>query len=139
MVAAATTGGGPARVQPVDAPLLTDEGDLAPQLVDVLRRVFQRFARGETEPRGEAERGAEEAGDDGAPAVVKEATPGAPPSRTLTDAQLDNFARAVNGGTPMPADQKQELRDFFDVDEQGNITVRISEQRPGAAHTILPT
>ncbi|PWZ02784.1 hypothetical protein BCV70DRAFT_234575 [Testicularia cyperi] len=94
--------------------LLDDEGDLSPKFEVALIRIFARFSssyKGK-QPQGEATR------TDGDEVPQR-------PGRddVLTEAELDEFAKATNG-EPLPQESKDEIREFLDTDDTGSLTFR---------------
>jgi len=46
-----------------------------------------------------------------------------PPNAFLSPEQLDKWAIDTNG-SPLPAEQKEHIREFMDVNEDGNLTLK---------------
>lgn len=83
--------------------LLDSEGDVTPALHDALALIFSRFAVP-------------------APKAALQLGQRPPSGAVMHEAALDAWATATNG-QPLPEDQKEELREYLDCDDEGNLTV----------------
>jgi hypothetical protein len=117
--------------------LLDDEGDLSPMFIKVLYQIFQRFSHcaQEHDAKSELDKsgGCGGEGGDSAKGGAKE-----DPARNkliMTEEELDSFTRVVNGGQVMSEESKDEMKEYLDVDEQGNLTVS-SNARSAACSSL---
>lgn len=91
------------------AELLDDEGDLSPAFTKALEEVFLRFSK---------------SAQDHIKSKSSDSTfRGVEKHVILTDAELDDFTKAVNGGEVLDATSKEEMKEYLDVDTDGNLTV----------------
>lgn len=98
--------------------LLDTEGDLSIQFTEVLKDVFVRFS-------SQAQAAIAETASDGQETAANGNKANFSQDMILTEEELDRFTRAVNDGESMPKEQKDELREYFSVDKNGNLTVGI--------------
>jgi hypothetical protein len=91
------------------AELLDDEGDLSSAFTKALEEVFLRFSK---------------SAQDHVKSKSSDSTfRGVEKHVILTDAELDDFTKAVNGGEVLDATSKEEMKEYLDVDTDGNLTV----------------
>ena len=109
--------------------LLDSEGDLSPLFTQALSHIFQRFSRQAQEHR--ASDSAQRAqGPGSSSSSIDPQTSGTDEmaKMVLTEAELDAFTRIVNGGEVMSQSSKDEMKEYLDVDEEGQLTVRDGER-----------
>lgn len=92
--------------------LLDEEGELTDGFVRALAQTFVRFS---SQAKSDGKAAASETGKAGDTERLAK--------MVLSEAELDEFARSVNGGAVMSTEEKEEVRQYFDVDQTGNLTV----------------
>jgi hypothetical protein len=96
--------------------LLAEDDDLTDAFLAALVHTFLRFssqARQAAKTNGYAQASTDEAVK--SIAWLKRLT--------LSDAELDEFAKVVNDGKTMSDGEKEEIREYFDVDDEQRLTV----------------
>ncbi|EST09866.1 EF-hand domain pair [Kalmanozyma brasiliensis GHG001] len=96
------------------AALLDEEGDLTPKFEAALIRIFARFSSSYKEAHPDVQ-----ASGSGSSASI----PRPEATDVLTEADLDAFSTATNGAA-LPQESKDEIREFLDIDKDGNLTLR---------------
>ncbi|KAI3487548.1 hypothetical protein L1887_48439 [Cichorium endivia] len=96
----------------VRAALLDDEGDLSLEFEAALVRIFARFS-------SSYQKRFPDARASGSNASATLARPDA--ADVWTEAELDACSTVTNGGA-LPQESKDEIREFLDTDEEGNLT-----------------
>ncbi|EPQ32420.1 uncharacterized protein PFL1_00616 [Pseudozyma flocculosa PF-1] len=92
--------------------LINDEGDISDKLEAALLRIFARFSS--------SYRKANPTLDAHQPST---SLPRPSKDDTLTASDLDDFAMATNGST-FPEEAKEEIQEYLDTDDDGNLTFR---------------
>lgn len=95
--------------------LLTDDEDLSDVMLNALAHTFIRFSSRASE--GAKKQAKVEVFDAKSISWLNRLT--------LTDDELDTFAKTVNSGKPMSASEKDEIREYFDVDDEQRLTVSV--------------
>jgi len=83
-------------------PLLQEDGTITDQFESVLKQIFSKYCTP-------------------SPTDADPLSP--PPNACLTSTALDKWAIDTNG-TPLPDEQKEEIKEFMDVNEEGNLTFK---------------
>ncbi|TKY90476.1 hypothetical protein EX895_000474 [Sporisorium graminicola] len=96
------------------AALLDDEGDLTPKFEAALIRVFARFSASYKKRHPDVH---------ASESKSSASLPRPDAADVLTEADLDAFSTVTNGAT-LPQESKNEIREFLDTDEEGNLTLR---------------
>lgn len=91
--------------------LLDSDDDLSSLFTNVLTQIFQRFSHSAQEYYHLESKVEGEAKIDGLKKLV------------WTEEELDRFTKVVNGGEVMSKESKDEMKEYLDVDEKGNLTV----------------
>lgn len=97
--------------------LIDDEGELSPAFVLALTKTFLRFS---TQGKSiYAEKKFKDVDE-----FVKAREEDESLSKLIiTEDELDTFTKAVNEGKTMSKEEKDEVREYFDVDKDGNLTL----------------
>ncbi|UZJ55006.1 hypothetical protein CBS101457_004326 [Exobasidium rhododendri] len=117
------------------ADLLDGEGDLSSAFTKVLFHIFQRFAHSAQERQytvenqsGSSTESCMSSSDKISSDVSKlekesENTTDTKINKlTMTEEELDQFTKVVNQGEVMSVESKDEMKEYLDVDEKGNLT-----------------
>ncbi|SPO20809.1 uncharacterized protein UTRI_00286 [Ustilago trichophora] len=96
------------------AALLDDEGDLTAKFEAALIRIFARFSTSYRKSHPDVNASGSK------PSTT---LPRPDAADVLTEADLDAFSSVTNGAA-LPQESKDEIREFLDADEDGNLTLR---------------
>lgn len=96
---------------PPKGELLDDEGDLSAAFTTALEEIFVRFSQS-------AQEHVKKSSDS-----TSHCLRGVEKQVILMDAELDEFAKAVNEGEVLDTASKEEMKEYLDVDRGGNLTV----------------
>ncbi|CBQ67645.1 conserved hypothetical protein [Sporisorium reilianum SRZ2] len=113
-MSASTGKAAPSTSKSEQAPLLDEEGDLTPKFEAALIRVFARFSASYQKRHPDVHAS-------GSKPTASLPRPDA--KDVLTEADLDAFSTVTNGAA-LPQESKDEIREFLDTDEEGNLTLR---------------
>ncbi|CDU23851.1 uncharacterized protein SPSC_02480 [Sporisorium scitamineum] len=96
------------------APLLDEEGDLTPKFEAALIRIFARFSTSYKKRHPDVQASGSK---------PSASLPRPDAADVLTEEDLDAFSTVTNGAA-LPQESKDEIREFLDTDEEGNLTLR---------------
>lgn len=82
--------------------LLDEDGTITEQFENVLKRIFLKYRT---------------------PKPAESNSASLPPTAFISQASLDKWATDTNGA-PLPEEQKEEIREYMDVNEDGNLTLK---------------
>ncbi|KDQ18030.1 hypothetical protein BOTBODRAFT_29342 [Botryobasidium botryosum FD-172 SS1] len=97
-----------------DVRLLDDEDSITPEFEECLARIFSKYAQAQSSTAPAPTSNAE---NTPSPAVARAL------SSYMTPAALDRWAIDTNG-EPFSEESKQEMVDFLDMDDDGNLTFK---------------
>lgn len=97
--------------------LIDDEGELSPAFALALTSIFLRFSKQAKSIY--AEKGFKNL-DEFVHAKEKDENLS---KLIITEDELDTFTKQVNEGKKMSKEEKDEVREYFDVDKDGNLTL----------------
>jgi hypothetical protein len=101
------------------APLLDSEGDLSTDFTLALSQIFQRFSKAAQQYSSNS--GSSGQGGDVTTSEAERIT--GMNKLVLTEDELDEFTKAVNDGEVMNESSKEEMKEYLDVDKEGQLTV----------------
>ncbi|KAJ1031849.1 hypothetical protein NDA13_002235 [Ustilago tritici] len=96
------------------AALLDDEGDLTEKLESALIRIFARYSSSYKKAHPDV---------DAFGSNASSSLPRPAATDVLTEADLDRFSSVANGAA-LPQESKDEIKEFLDTDEEGNLSFR---------------